>query len=136
MALDGKILARARNTLEERRRQKEERLGLRTQDVYAKSPRINEIDTKLRATMAELVGVALNSDAKTQVEDIRLKNLELQKERQAEIKLAGFPKNYLDDEYMCLKCHDTGYIDTKMCKCFMALHFALRQPLYIVGGIY
>jgi len=122
MALDGKILAKARAGLEEKRRNHEEKLAFRIEKVYAKAPQVRELDAELRATMAELIGVALGPDTDSLVEDIRLKNLELQKERQVEIKRAGFAENYLDDEYMCDKCHDTGYVNAKMCICLKNLY--------------
>jgi len=46
----------------------------------------------------------------------------LQKQRLSEIKKAGFPENYLDDGYMCEKCHDTGYADSKMCRCLEKIY--------------
>jgi len=122
MALDGKILARARATLEKKRRSKEEHLGQRQLDVYAKAPRVHELDTELRVTMAEIVGIALGIDAASKVEDIRARNLELQEQRQNEIVKAGFPANYLDDGYMCPKCRDTGYVDTRMCLCLEVIY--------------
>jgi len=122
MALDGKTLVRARNVLDEKRRQKEARLGQRQQEVYMKAPRVRELDTQLRATMSELVGAALGVDAAPKVEDIRIKNLNLQKQRENEIKKAGFPDNYLDDGYICPKCRDTGYIDAKMCRCLEKIY--------------
>ena len=122
MALDGKMLARAKSKLEEKRRQKEERLGQRQQEVYLKAPCVRELDSKLRATMAELVGAALGVDAASRVDDIRARNLKLQEQRYSEIKQAGFPENYLDDDYMCPKCRDTGYIDTRMCRCLEKIY--------------
>jgi DNA replication protein DnaC len=72
--------------------------------------------------MAELVGAALGQNAAMKPDDIRIRNLELQKERQSEIIRAGLPEDYLDAEYMCLKCHDTGFIDTKICDCLRAIY--------------
>jgi len=72
--------------------------------------------------MAELVGLALGPDAAFKVEDIRLRNMELQKDRSSQIISAGFPKNYLDAEYMCFKCNDTGYINGKMCDCLKDIY--------------
>ena len=122
MALDGKILARAKGVLEEKRRQNEERLDRRTQEVYAKSPRVRELDAELRATMATLVGIAVSAGATLGIEDIRKKNIELQEKRRSEIKRAGFPVDYIDNEYMCSNCHDTGYADTKMCACLEEIY--------------
>ena len=122
MALDGKILTRAKAALEEKRRQNEELYERRLQKVYADAPRVRDLDKKLRATMAELVGAALGADADIKVEDIRVKNLELQAERKNEIASAGFTENYLDDAKMCSKCNDTGYINAKMCDCLKKLY--------------
>ena len=77
---------------------------------------------ELRMTMAELVGVALGSDTAANVEDIRLRNQNLQKVRKNEIVNAGFPEDYLDAEYMCSECHDTGYINMKMCGCLKEIY--------------
>jgi len=122
MALDGKVLVRAKKALEEKRRQKEERLGYRLQKVYADVPRIREIDAELRVTMVELIGFALGADTNLQVEDIKLKNLELQEDRIRELIRAGFPDDYLNDEFLCSKCNDTGYINGKMCTCLKELY--------------
>jgi len=122
MALDGKVLARAKAALEGKRRQNEERLDRRTQEVYDKAPRVRELDAQLRATMAEFVGIAVRAGADSHVEDIRKRNLKLQDERRSEIKRAGFPEDYIANEYMCEKCHDTGYADTKMCKCLEEIY--------------
>ncbi|MCL2820574.1 MAG: ATP-binding protein [Oscillospiraceae bacterium] len=117
MAIDGRILARAKNKLEEKRRQKDERLGRRLEKVYAAAPRVRDIDNSLRATMAQLVGVALGAPSSDGLEEIRLNNVKLQEERIAELTAAGFAKDYLDDDYMCPKCHDTGFVNNSMCCC-------------------
>ena len=122
MALDGKILTRAKASLEERRRQHEETFMRRLQKVYAEAPRVKKLDAELRVTMLELVGFALGSDSVIKVDDIRQKNIELQKKRQSEIKQAGFPDTYLNEDYMCVNCHDTGYVKSKMCDCLMELY--------------
>jgi DNA replication protein DnaC len=122
IAIDGKILARAKATLAEKRGQNENRLEDRLQRVYAKVPRVRKLDAEIRATMSELVGVALGANDSAQVDDIRKRNLELQKQRQNEMLGAGFSESYLDDEYMCSKCHDTGYIQSNICECLMNLY--------------
>jgi len=108
--------------LSEKRSSRDAQYERKLQQVYAKSPRIREIDAELRITMAELVGVALGSDNALQIEDIRQKNLELQNERRHELINAGFPEDYLAEEYMCHKCNDSGYKDAKMCSCLSQLY--------------
>ena len=122
MALDGKLLARAKDALNEKRRQSDELYDRRLERAYAEAPRIRALDAEIRATISDLIGVALSPGAGAQIEDIRLRNLELQELRRAELVRAGFPEGYLDDEYMCPDCHDTGYSGTKICRCLMALY--------------
>ena len=122
MSLDGKLLARAKAALEEKRRQNEERYEGRLERIYVKAPQIRTLDREIRATMAQLVGVALGSERSLKVEDIRMKNLELQEQRRAVMSRAGFPESYLGDENMCSVCNDTGYIRTRICDCLMALY--------------
>jgi len=122
MALDGKILARAKVIYENRRKAKQEQFESRLQDVYSKIPAVRLIDAELRATMAELVGVAVGVGATSLIDDIRNRNLKLQEERRGIISRAGFSERYLDDEYICQKCHDTGFANTKMCECLATIY--------------
>ena len=122
IAIDGKILARARAVLEEKRRQEDEDFEDRVRRVYARAPRVRELDMELRRTMSELISVALGSDSAQRIEDIRHRNIELQEKRRSEIISAGFPENYCDQISMCPKCNDTGYINTKMCDCLTFLY--------------
>ena len=122
MSLDGKLLARAKNALEEKRRLNDELYDKRLGRVYARSPRIRVLDMEIRATMTDLVSAALSPENDGQIEDIRLKNLELQEQRRGELIRAGFSEGYLDDDYMCRKCNDTGFIQTEICGCLMELY--------------
>ena len=116
------MLARAKSALEVKRRHKDEEFENRLQRVYARAPYVRALDMELRRTMSELIGIALGSDNALGIEDIRLRNVELQEERRSEIVRAGFPEDYLDEKYMCPVCKDTGYIDLKMCDCLACLY--------------
>jgi len=126
MSIDGKVLAKSRTVLEEKRRENQERLDYRIQSVYTKAPRIRVIDAELRATMAELVGVAVGAGTESgtamQIDDIRERNMKLQEERRDELARAGYTESYLDGEYICQKCNDTGYVNTIMCVCLAAIY--------------
>jgi len=108
--------------LNEKRRARDEQYERRLQKVYVMSPRVRELDAKLRGTMAELIGVALGTHGAPQIEDIHLRNIALQEERRTELINAGFSENYLDDAYMCPKCNDTGYRNAVMCDCLAELY--------------
>ena len=122
MSIDGKLLVKAKAALKEKRRVHAEQYDLRLKRIYAKSPVIQMLDEEIKATMSELFAAALTPGSDAQIEDIRLKNLELQGERRAELVKAGFPVTSGNEEYMCPKCHDTGYIHSEICACLMALY--------------
>ena len=122
MSLDGKLLARAKAVLDEKRRHNDELYDRRQEKAYASAPRVRALDAEIRETMSDLFGAALSPDGSERIEDIRLRNIELQELRRGELLRAGFPEGYLDDEYMCPHCHDTGFTDTKICGCLMDLY--------------
>ena len=94
----------------------------RLEKAYERVPLIRALDVELSETMSDLFGFALKPDSGVLVEDIRMKNLELQERRRSELVRAGFSANYLDEEYMCRECQDTGYIKTEVCLCLMEIY--------------
>ena len=122
MAIDGKALAQARAALKEKKQLHEKRFEEKLQRVYLKSPAIRILDDEILANMHELFSVALSPDGHCQIEEFRLKNLSLQEERQVALVDAGFAENFLDDEYMCQSCRDTGYIELEICGCLAEIY--------------
>ena len=124
MSLDGKLLGKAREKLDGLRRKREAELNRRTAEVYAKAPRVRELDMQIRACAAEAIAAAVSGgdDAQTAVERISEESMSLQQQREYELVRAGFPSGYLDDSYNCDKCHDTGFIGLEPCSCLMKLY--------------
>jgi len=120
--MEGRLLAKARQQLAERRanhRREEER---RRMEVYARVPRAAEIDGRLRGIMTELVGLALGSTARS-AEDMAAESLRLQSERRTLLRQNGWPENYLDEILDCPLCNDRGHNDDgSPCSCLMALY--------------
>ena len=122
MSLDGKLLAQAKAALEEKRRRNDEFYERRLETVHARAPRVRAIDAEIRTTMSDLVRAALTPGSSGTIEEIRLRNIELQELRREELLRAGFSEDYLDDGYMCPSCRDTGYQDIRLCSCLMELY--------------
>jgi len=124
LSLDGKVLRKARDRLEENKRRREAELNRRTAEVYAKAPVIRQIDQRIRETAAEAITAVVSGSesAESAVERISEENLGLQEDREYELVMAGFPQDYLDDSYTCEKCRDTGFVDGKPCQCLMELY--------------
>ena len=122
MALDGKLLARAKAAHAEKLRLNDRLYEQKVETAYLRAPRIRALDAEIRATMADLVNAALTQSNDARIGEIRLRNLELQEERLEELLRAGLPESYLDDGYLCSKCHDTGYTGAQICDCLMDLY--------------
>ena len=123
MAYDSNVLRRASARLEEeRRRRADERERLR-QKLYAKEPRLAQLDHGLQGTMAELVATSLRrgENPGEAVRAIREKNLDIQRERAVLLGAMGLPEDALDEKPACPKCGDTGWRGTQMCECLQAL---------------
>lgn len=122
MTYSKEILTRARERLESQKAAHESRQLAREQELYAKLPRVREIDMLLRSSMAQTVQAAFlkGTDAQQALAKIKEQNIALQAERKALI-AAHFPAEYLDDGPVCPHCGGVGYIGTQMCSCLQSL---------------
>ena len=75
----------------------------RVAEVFEKIPQVEALSDELAATMAQAAR----------------KLLEFLKEQKAlYLKQNGYPADYLELQYVCPDCKDTGYADGKKCHCF------------------
>ena len=119
MAYNGAILSRAREAISRRHEENLAEQARRTERVYARIPRLKEIDAALRRQMASLCALTFSRerDSHSKISAIREDNLRLQAERAALLRAAGYGEDYLDEIYDCRRCHDTGYDGIEMCEC-------------------
>ena len=89
--------------------------------LYAALPRLSEIDKQLKLFSINLSKCFLSMPDELDVHVNRLRQEieELKKERQSIFEKNNIPEDYLEIEYECKKCSDTGYTtDGKRCSCF------------------
>ena len=124
MSLDGKLLAKAKQALEARRRRNEAEFVRRQLQVYEKSPEVKAIDIDIRTGMLGVISAALSGDGRAEEKVARIgeDNLYLQEKRRQALVRAGFPADYLDEKPLCEKCGDSGFIGTEPCSCLMELY--------------
>ena len=126
MALDGKLLARARENLENIHADNVAEHYLRQEKIYSRIPEIERIDTRLRTQMAELVGLTLRGSAELNaaIKALEDESLALQAKKAELLVERGYEMDYLDDIFSCKTCRDTGYFGGKMCSCLKAMYNA------------
>ena len=115
------VVRRARERLAQARseRERENREHLRI--AYEQQPRLQEIDRRLRMTMAGAARAAFaGGEAVKLMEQARQENQALQLERR-QIVAACFEEGFLDETPICPTCSGTGYVGSSMCSCLAEL---------------
>ena len=94
---------------------------LKREKLHESLPRLAEIDKEMKLFSINLSKVFLSrpEDLDAQVNKLRQEIEDLKKERQLIYEKNKISRDYLDIEYECQKCSDTGYSpDGKRCSCF------------------
>ena len=124
MAMDGKLLARARTRLSARRAANEAERDRREAEVYAAMPEIRQIDAQLRGLLAEVLDVTLRGDpAGAALERVQQRSEALCAEKAKRLEARGYGADYLSEIVSCPLCHDSGYReDGSICTCLLRLY--------------
>ena len=119
MAYDRKIVQRARARWQQEKQRHADEMQQRKSQLYAKEPRLRQIEAELSNTMSKLIAGALSSgsDPLPAIKVLRDENMDLQRERAELLMANGYPMDYLDDKPQCRKCSDTGYYKNEVCSC-------------------
>ena len=93
MAHDGKLLARAREALEQDRAANQAEQQRRTAKVYLEIPQIEQIDNRLRGHMADLVRLTISKplDLAERLDALKEANLDLQMHKAELLTEHGYP---------------------------------------------
>ena len=119
MAYDGKIMQRAVARWQQEKQRHADEIQQRKVQLYAKEPRLRQIEAELGSTMSKLIAGALSggSDPLPAIKVLRDENMDLQRERAELLTANGYPMDYLEDNPLCAKCGDSGFCQGEMCQC-------------------
>jgi DNA replication protein DnaC len=118
----------AEKILAERKKTAEDKAEKRKNEFYQICPEAKNIESALSKTAILAAKAVLSGkSAKEQLTKLKNHNLTLQNKFNELLIFSGFDKNYLEPNYTCTNCHDTGYIDGRMCSCMKKL---LRTQAY------
>ena len=124
MAYDGKLLAKAREAMEQRREENAAKHARRVELMHRRIPETAGIDAELRCQMSRLMGIAIGpaEGMQEKIAALEKENLALQARRAELLTENGFPIDYPDEIFSCPKCRDTGYVDGQVCSCLKELY--------------
>jgi DNA replication protein DnaC len=92
-------------------------LGVRLKEAYRLIPELKELEEQMISLSAKSGRMALYGDD-SGLKELKASTFEL-KARQIELLLSnGLPSDYLEMQYQCNKCKDTGHIGNEKCNCF------------------
>ena len=116
------VMQRARARLAAAKADRESENQQHLAEAYEKLPRLKEIDRQLRMTMAMAAKAVFASggDVEDAMSEAKNKNLSLQREREALVRMY-FEEGFLDDSPICSRCGGSGYVGAAMCECLAEL---------------
>lgn len=85
-------------------------------------PEVAEINRMLSHTSIEIVkAITSGQNVQGQMKALEMKNLQAQNMISQLLASKDYPADYLDMEYSCIKCSDTGFYQGKRCSCLEEL---------------
>ncbi len=104
---------------------------LRVEEIYKKIPQIKELDQKIITVSAARARKQLGNDG-VKVEELKKELDNLREEKRNLLISNHYCENYMELQYVCNVCEDTGYVNGKRCKCFEEER---RKVLYAQSNI-
>ena len=99
---------------------------------------VNQILPEYQKITSEISSLALQQASRllegndSALEELKISLRDLREKKKQLLLDAGLPSNYLEPEYVCSDCKDTGYIGTNKCHCFKQRSISLLyQQSYI-----
>ncbi len=108
-----------RQQMENRHRQEKRR-----EEVCKKVPAVLELEAEI-ASHSVACAKGLLAGNEKEVERLREELADLREQKSVLIRSAGFPEDYMELQYRCPDCHDTGYVNGKKCHCFLQAQMKL-----------
>ncbi|MBK5251396.1 MAG: ATP-binding protein [Peptostreptococcaceae bacterium] len=106
---------------EEIRRRNEQALDQRIGEVYKKIPTLRKIDSELASTGAGIARITLSgtSDSESEIKKLKDHVDSIRREKAFLLTENNFPLSYLNLQYDCENCKDTGFDSSgTRCSCF------------------
>jgi len=119
--MSSEILSTLLLEYDQKKRRAELDLEKRKKDLYVQFPRLQEIENELNNFAINVAKNILNGTSSS-LNSLNTKVAELKTEKEKLLKEFKIPNNFLEPEYECSICKDTGYVQSEnsastMCTC-------------------
>lgn len=94
------------------------RLEERTKEIYKAIPEYARLDEEIAHTAAEYARQAVLHPGKNPKKDFKAAMKLFDDQKAALLSSHGYPADYVQPQYHCPDCQDTGYIGNQKCHCF------------------
>lgn len=117
--LKEEFITEALSRLEEKRTARENDARHRALMAEEKEPRLHALGVKMRSVSIRILEESMRggADLLQRIDQIRVENMAAQKEYGDLLEKMGLPRDYTKPQRDCPLCHDSGYVDGKMCRC-------------------
>lgn len=117
MSLNNVQYNKIRREYDQRQQTSKHLLDEKYQHLYKLIPSLQTIDEKIASLSAHYAKQAVLGDPDAS-SNLKKESQKLYKQKQELLLQHGFSDDYLQPNYVCPLCKDTGYINTKKCQCF------------------
>ena len=128
------VYIKAEAELKKRRDNAEQLSDMRRKQLITKFPELLEIENTIRDAALEVIK-GLGSGKSVNVESLAEKNLNAQKEKNELLKKNGYPEDYLEPQYSCKLCNDSGILNGKLCSCHLELLKKISMSEYSCSSV-
>lgn len=128
------VYIKAEAELKKRRDNAEQLSDMRRKQLITKFPELLEIENTIRDAALEVIK-GLGSGKSVNVESLAEKNLNAQKEKSELLKKNGYPEDYLEPQYSCKLCNDSGILNGKLCSCHLELLKKISMSEYSCSSV-
>ena len=119
-------------TYDERRSASRALLSARQKEIEQNLPAYTALQQQIIDNSMEYARISLFQSNAEGAEELRKKNEELSKKKEALLLAGGYPADYLTPVYTCPDCQDTGMVGEERCHCFKQ---AVVDLLYAQSGL-
>lgn len=128
------VYIKAEAELKKRQENAEKLAEMRRKQILNKHPELLEIENIIRNAALEVIK-GLGSGKKVDVKALSEKNLEAQKQKAELLTKNGYPEDYLEPQYSCKLCNDSGILNGKLCSCHLDILKKISMSEYSCSSI-